>query len=60
MEAWPTLVIIGADGNVLGQLPGEPNPVAFEKSIDDLVANAAKSGDLKPARLQLQAADNNT
>ncbi len=57
VEAWPTLVIIGADGNVLGQLPGEPNPIAFEKSIDDLVANAASSGDLKPAHLQLQAAE---
>lgn len=57
VQAWPTLVIIGADGNVLGQLPGEPNPAAFEKTIDDLVVSAGKSGELKPAHLQLQAAE---
>ncbi len=57
IQAWPTLVIIGPDGNVLAQLPGEPNPVAFEKSIDELVAIAGKSGELKPAHLQLQAVE---
>ncbi|MDR3387731.1 MAG: thioredoxin-like domain-containing protein [Rudaea sp.] len=57
VQAWPTLVIIGADGEVVGQLAGEPSPTAFEKSIDDLVANAGKAGELKPATLQLQAAE---
>jgi hypothetical protein len=57
VEAWPTLVLIGADGNVLGQLPGEPNPAAFEEAIDGLVASAGKAGELKPARLELQVAE---
>jgi thiol-disulfide isomerase/thioredoxin/sugar lactone lactonase YvrE len=54
VEAWPTLVIIDADGTVLGRLAGEPDPTAFAKSIDDLVAAAGKSGDLKPAQLALK------
>jgi DNA-binding beta-propeller fold protein YncE/thiol-disulfide isomerase/thioredoxin len=54
VQAWPTLVIVGPDGNVLGKLAGEPNPATFNKAIGDLVASAGKSGDLKPARLALK------
>src|SRR5664279_1873900 len=32
VEAWPTLVIIDADGTVLTRLAGEPDPTAFDKA----------------------------
>ena len=54
VEAWPTLVIIDADGSVLTRLAGEPDPTAFAKAIDELVAAAGKSGDLKPKQLALK------
>ena len=55
VQAWPTLVIVGADGNVIGQIAGEPDPERFSKVIGDLVANAGKAGALKPAKLALRA-----
>ena len=53
VQAWPTLVIVGPDGNVLIRLPGEPNPERFGKAIGELVASAGQSGELKPAKLAL-------
>lgn len=55
IQAWPTLVVIGTDGSIIGQIPGEPDPDRFGKAIADLVAQAGQTGDLKPARLALQA-----
>ncbi len=26
VHAWPTLVVIGADGTIAGSVPGEPDP----------------------------------
>lgn len=54
VEAWPTLVIVGPDGNVLLRLAGEPNPATFAPAIGALVASAGDAGALKPARLALQ------
>ncbi|HEX4479659.1 MAG TPA: thioredoxin-like domain-containing protein [Rudaea sp.] len=54
VQAWPTLVIIGPDGAILGQLAGEPDPVKFPQVIASLVAAAGKNGDLKPAKLALK------
>jgi thiol-disulfide isomerase/thioredoxin len=54
VEAWPTLVIVGADGNILGQYSGEPNQDSLIKALGDLVAHADKAGELKPAKLALQ------
>ena len=54
VQAWPTLVIIGPDGAVLGQLAGEPDPVKFPQVIASLVEAAGKNGDLKPAKLALK------
>ena len=54
VEAWPSLVIVDADGSVLTRLAGEPDPTAFAKAIDELVAAAGKSGDLKPKQLALK------
>src|SRR5262249_8404222 len=54
VQAWPTLVIVGADGNVLAQVAGEPDPVKVPNAIGQLVATAGQNGDLKPAKLALQ------
>ena len=54
IQAWPTLVIIGPDGTILGQISGEPEPAQFDKTIGDLVARAGQTGSLKPAKLALQ------
>lgn len=53
VQAWPTLVVIGSDGNVAGTVAGEPDPDRFVAAIDNLVANSAKAGTLKPAALDL-------
>ena len=54
VQAWPTLVIVGPDGSILGQLAGEPDPVKFPQVIASLVDAAGKNGDLKPAKLALK------
>jgi thiol-disulfide isomerase/thioredoxin len=53
VQAWPTLVVIGADGKIAGSIPGEPDPDRFVAAIDKLVADSSKAGTLKPAALDL-------
>jgi thiol-disulfide isomerase/thioredoxin len=53
VQAWPTLVVIGSDGNVAGAIPGEPDPDRLLAAIEKLVAASAKAGTLKPAALDL-------
>ena len=43
--------MIGSDGNVLGAIRGEPDPDRLVGAIDNLVAESAKAGTLKPAAL---------
>src|SRR5262252_8299090 len=38
VQAWPTIVIVGPDGSILGRVAGEPDPSKFAKAIGDLVA----------------------
>lgn len=52
VEAWPTLVFIGPDGKLLGQVQGEPEPHRFNRLILDLLKQS--SGDLRPQRLALK------
>jgi thiol-disulfide isomerase/thioredoxin len=54
VQAWPTLVVIGADGSVLGQIPGEPDPDRLVGAIDDLVAKSESAKTLQPAHLNLE------
>ena len=54
VEAWPTLVVVGADGTILARVPGEPDPARFSKAIGELVARSGEAGALKPAKLALQ------
>jgi thiol-disulfide isomerase/thioredoxin len=54
VRAWPTLVVVGSNGDVLGAIPGEPDPDRLVAAIDKLVAASAKAGTLKPAALDLK------
>jgi len=54
VQAWPTLVIVGPDGNILARAAGEPDPDRFAKVMANLVAGAGQNGQLKPAKLTLQ------
>src|SRR5215469_8872784 len=56
VRAWPTMVVIGSDGDVVGAIPGEPDPDRLAAAIDKLVAAAANAGTLKPALLALTPA----
>ena len=53
VNAWPTLIVIGSDGSILGAIPGEPDPDRLLGGIDNLVAQSAKAGTLKPAPFNL-------
>jgi thiol-disulfide isomerase/thioredoxin len=55
VQAWPTLVVVGADGNVAGSVAGEPDPDRFVAAISNLVTNSAKAGTLKPAAIDLKS-----
>ena len=50
VQAWPTLVVIGADGNVAGVVPGEPDPDRLMAAIDNPVAHRLKPGRLNRRR----------
>lgn len=52
VEAWPTLVLIGADGKVLGQVQGEPEPGRFNQLIADLLDKSSSL--IKPEHLALK------
>ncbi|HTW89506.1 MAG TPA: thioredoxin-like domain-containing protein [Candidatus Binataceae bacterium] len=53
VEAWPTLVVIGTDGNIVDVIAGEPDPDRFVAAIAKLVIQSAKAGELKPVALDL-------
>jgi thiol-disulfide isomerase/thioredoxin/sugar lactone lactonase YvrE len=54
VQAWPTLMVIGADGQVVGRVPGEPDADRLIDAITELIATYQNSGALKPAKLDLQ------
>jgi len=47
IHAWPTLVFIGPDGYILGQLPGEPNPQVLEETLSKLIEELRTKGALQ-------------
>jgi thiol-disulfide isomerase/thioredoxin/DNA-binding beta-propeller fold protein YncE len=53
VQAWPTLVVIGSDGEPVGAIPGEPDPDKLIAAIASLVGKYKDAGALKPARLDL-------
>ncbi len=44
VRAWPTLIFIGPDGYILGQLPGEPDPELLETSVTQVVEDMQQKG----------------
>ena len=53
VRAWPTLVVIGPDGKVIGQLAGEPDPDLMVQGIGDLIDNLGGICALVPGELPL-------
>ncbi len=51
VHAWPTLVLIGPDGRIVGQLRGEPDPERLAEGLKCMVHHALLAGDLHPAEL---------
>jgi thiol-disulfide isomerase/thioredoxin len=56
VQAWPTLVVIGSDGEPVGAIPGEPDPDRLIAAIENLVRKYKDAGALKPTRLDLEIA----
>jgi thiol-disulfide isomerase/thioredoxin/sugar lactone lactonase YvrE len=54
VQAWPTLVVIGSDGEPVGAIPGEPDPDKLIAAIANLVGKYKDAGALKPAPLDLE------
>jgi len=44
VHSWPTMVFISPEGYVLGQLPGEPDPEMFEKTVAGLIEEYKNKG----------------
>lgn len=53
VRAWPTLVLIGPDGRVIGQLSGEPHPDLLPQGIGEMLERFFAMGKLRPSRLEL-------
>src|SRR5437588_1810498 len=53
VRAWPTLVLIDADGYVVGQLAGEGHYDVLDRAIGVLVEDARKRGTLNETPLKL-------
>ncbi len=54
IQAWPTLVVIGSDGEPVGAIPGEPDPEKLISAIANLVGKYKVAGALNPAPLDLE------
>jgi thiol-disulfide isomerase/thioredoxin len=54
VQAWPTLVVIGSDGEPVGAIRGEPDPDKLIAAIAKLVGKYKEAGALKPAHLDFQ------
>ena len=56
VRAWPTLVFVGPEGQVLGQTSGEPDPAKLLEVVGQLVRGARQAGQLQPSALSLAPA----
>ncbi len=54
VSAWPTLVLVGPDGRVLAQIPGEPAPEALDALVAEALAEYGERGLLNPRPLPLR------
>ncbi len=53
VRAWPTLMFVGPDGELLGQASGEPDPERLMEGVGDMIANFRQKGVMSPAPLVL-------
>ncbi len=55
VTAWPTLIVIGPDGKIVHQNPGEGNFNVLSHIIEDAIQSAPEAGDAPAARLPAPA-----
>lgn len=48
VRAWPTLVFISPDGQVIGQLPGEPDPDMLLSGVAEMLKDFRNKNTLRP------------
>ncbi len=53
VHSWPTIVVVGADGNIIGGISGEGHRDVLDKTIAQALASAKKAGTLAAAPLKL-------
>lgn len=53
VKSWPTLVLVGADGRIVGAVAGEGNRSALDQAIAGALADARSKGILAEAPLSL-------
>ena len=54
VKSWPTLVLVGADGRIVGAVAGEGNREALDQAIGQALADARAKGILADAPLRLE------
>jgi thiol-disulfide isomerase/thioredoxin len=54
VRAWPTLVFISPDGDVIGQLSGEPHPDLLIQGLGDMARQFFARGELHPTPLRVE------
>ena len=55
VRAWPTLVFIAPDGQIIGQLSGEPNRERLMAGITEMIATWRQEGILRPGEWGLDS-----
>ncbi len=48
IRAWPTLVFLSPDGQVIGELAGEPHPDLLFQGVGDMIRQFVERGELTP------------
>lgn len=54
VRSWPTLVLVGADGRVIGAVAGEGNRAALDEAIGKALAEAKAAGIAAPEPLRFE------
>ncbi|HYJ34293.1 MAG TPA: thioredoxin-like domain-containing protein [Candidatus Binatia bacterium] len=54
VKSWPTLVLVGADGRIVGAVAGEGNRAALDHAVAEALADARAKGILAEAPLRLE------
>jgi thiol-disulfide isomerase/thioredoxin len=54
VKSWPTLVLVGADGRIVGAVAGEGNRAALDQAVTKALADAREKGILAPGPLRIE------